>query len=228
MNGLPPFFIRNGTGGNEWLPVQHPQPGQAIPYEILLLRDAAAPQPAGRLLRQRQQRPGRHHPGQRPAEPGAARRRHLLPQQRLRRHPRRAHHRPPPGRAGRRRQGVVRHAAHPGRHGPGRRPVLRPPPGAGAGPGAWTRPDPARLARDPAVAQAVGRLALWNRRTPTGIAEGYDAADSDGQRQPRPAWSRPTARPPPSTRSGAARSSRAPSTPGWPPSGCRCPTASGP
>jgi penicillin G amidase len=33
--GLPPFFIRNGTGGNEWLPVQHPQPAQAIPYEIL-------------------------------------------------------------------------------------------------------------------------------------------------------------------------------------------------
>jgi penicillin amidase len=33
--GLPPFFIRNGTGGNEWLPVQHPQDAQAIPYEIL-------------------------------------------------------------------------------------------------------------------------------------------------------------------------------------------------
>jgi penicillin amidase len=33
--GLPPWFIRNGTGGNEWLPVQHPQPGQAVPYEIL-------------------------------------------------------------------------------------------------------------------------------------------------------------------------------------------------
>jgi penicillin amidase len=40
------------------------------------------------------------------------------------------------------------------------------------------------LARDRAVAEAVGRLALWNRRTPTGIAEGYDAADTDGQRQP--------------------------------------------
>ncbi len=35
VNGLPPFFIRDGTGGNEWLPVQHPQPGQAIPFEIL-------------------------------------------------------------------------------------------------------------------------------------------------------------------------------------------------
>jgi penicillin amidase len=34
--GLPPFFIRDGAGGdNEWLPVQNPQPGQALPYEIL-------------------------------------------------------------------------------------------------------------------------------------------------------------------------------------------------
>ena len=31
VNGLPPYFIRNGTGGNEWLPVRNPQPGQAIP-----------------------------------------------------------------------------------------------------------------------------------------------------------------------------------------------------
>jgi penicillin amidase len=35
VEGLPPWFIRNGTGGNEWLVVQHLQPGQAIPYEIL-------------------------------------------------------------------------------------------------------------------------------------------------------------------------------------------------
>lgn len=35
VNGVPPFFIRNGTGGNEWLPVVHPQPHQAIPFEIL-------------------------------------------------------------------------------------------------------------------------------------------------------------------------------------------------
>ena len=33
--GAPPWFIRNGQGGNEWLPVLHPQPEQAIPYEIL-------------------------------------------------------------------------------------------------------------------------------------------------------------------------------------------------
>ena len=35
VKGLPPWFIRDGTGGNEWLPARHRQPGQAIPYEIL-------------------------------------------------------------------------------------------------------------------------------------------------------------------------------------------------
>ncbi len=33
--GLPPFFLRNGTGGNEWMAVKNPQPNQALPYEIL-------------------------------------------------------------------------------------------------------------------------------------------------------------------------------------------------
>jgi penicillin amidase len=33
--GLPPFFIRNGTGGNDWLAVQHPQPNQSGSFEIL-------------------------------------------------------------------------------------------------------------------------------------------------------------------------------------------------
>ena len=35
VRGLPPWFIRNGASGNEWLPVQHPQAGQTVPYEIL-------------------------------------------------------------------------------------------------------------------------------------------------------------------------------------------------
>src|SRR5438034_4352330 len=35
VNGAPPFFVRNGLGGNEWLPVQNPQLGQVLPYEIL-------------------------------------------------------------------------------------------------------------------------------------------------------------------------------------------------
>ena len=84
------------------------------------------------------------------------------------------------------------------------------------------------LARDRAVAGAVGRLALWNRRTPTGIPEGYAAADVDGQRQPPTRLEQAPAPPPPSTRCGEASSSRVPSTPAWPPSASRCLTASGP
>jgi penicillin G amidase len=33
--GTPPYFIRNGTGGNEWMAVKNPQPNQALPFEIL-------------------------------------------------------------------------------------------------------------------------------------------------------------------------------------------------
>jgi penicillin amidase len=37
VDGLPPWFIRDGTGAmaNEWLPVMNPQPDQALDYEIL-------------------------------------------------------------------------------------------------------------------------------------------------------------------------------------------------
>jgi penicillin amidase len=33
--GLPPFFIRNGQGGNEWLPPQGSDPNRALPFAIL-------------------------------------------------------------------------------------------------------------------------------------------------------------------------------------------------
>ena len=39
VNGAPPWFIRDGQGGNEWLPVRHPQPHQALPYEILPFKE---------------------------------------------------------------------------------------------------------------------------------------------------------------------------------------------
>jgi penicillin amidase len=37
IDGLPPWFIRDGTGAaaNEWLPVMNPQPNQALDFEIL-------------------------------------------------------------------------------------------------------------------------------------------------------------------------------------------------
>ena len=34
VRGNPPYLLRDGTGGTEWLPVGHPQPQQAVPYEI--------------------------------------------------------------------------------------------------------------------------------------------------------------------------------------------------
>ena len=35
VNGVPPWFVRSGQGGNEWLAVQNPQPDQATPHEVL-------------------------------------------------------------------------------------------------------------------------------------------------------------------------------------------------
>ena len=35
VNGLPPYFIRNGTGGNEWIADSTPAEDQALAYEIL-------------------------------------------------------------------------------------------------------------------------------------------------------------------------------------------------
>ncbi len=45
----------------------------------------------------------------------------------------------------------------------------------------------AQLASDPRVAEAVARLAAWDQSTPTGIRAGYDANDGPGQlREPSP------------------------------------------
>jgi penicillin amidase len=38
----------------------------------------------------------------------------------------------------------------------------------------------AALAADPGVVEAVGRLGAWNFTTPTGVESGYDASDTDG------------------------------------------------
>ncbi|MCY1136782.1 penicillin acylase family protein [Actinoplanes sp. Pm04-4] len=35
VRGNPPYLLRDGTGGNEWLPVRHRQPNQTLPYEIV-------------------------------------------------------------------------------------------------------------------------------------------------------------------------------------------------
>lgn len=35
VTGVPPYLIRNGQGGNEWLPRTNTYPAQALPYEVL-------------------------------------------------------------------------------------------------------------------------------------------------------------------------------------------------
>jgi penicillin G amidase len=45
-------------------------------------------------------------------------------------------------------------------------------------------PELAELAKDPRIVEAVGRLGRWNHTFPTGIPEGYDAADRDGRLSP--------------------------------------------
>jgi penicillin G amidase len=187
VNGLPPFFIRDGTGGNEWLPVTHPQPGQAVPYEILPYGEM--PQivnpPAGFFVNANND----------PA--GTSLDNDVLNQLR-------------PG------GGIYYlNAGYDGIRG-GRITALIRAELAGDGSVSFadmqriqadtalvdaqffvpylvkalargaldSDPTLRGLARDRAVAKAVGRLALWNRRTPTGIAEGYDASDVDGRRLP--------------------------------------------
>ncbi|HZA82398.1 MAG TPA: penicillin acylase family protein, partial [Actinomycetes bacterium] len=187
VNGLPPYFIRNGTGGNEWLPVSHPQPGQAIPYEILPYEEMphivnppagffvnANNDPAGVTLDNdpmNQTRPGggiwylnNGYAGIRAGRITALLRAELAgdgtvsfaDMQRIQADTALVDA-----------QFFVPHVV---------RSLAR---------GALDSDPTLRgLARDRAVAEAVGRLALWNRRTPTGIPEGYDASDPDGQRRP--------------------------------------------
>jgi penicillin G amidase len=187
VNGLPPYFIRNGTGGNEWLPVRNPQPGQAIPYEILPYEEMpqvvnppagffvnANNDPAGVTLDNdpmNQTRPGggiwylnNGYAGIRAGRITALLRAELAgdgsvsfaDMQRIQADTALVDA-----------QYFVPHLVKALARGVvDSDPTLR------------------GLARNRAVAEAVGRLAIWSRRTPTGIAEGYDASDRDGQRQP--------------------------------------------
>jgi penicillin amidase len=184
VNGLPPWFIRDGQGGNEWLPVQHPQPGQAIPYEIYPADEmphivnpsagwfvSANNDPAGTVLDNdplNQLRPGGGIYYLNPGYDGfrAGRITEMI------RADLRAH-----------RKISVRDIEHmqadttlldaeyfvPW--------VLQ----AFADARSSAVPQLAALAADPRVAEAVHRLARWDFTTPTGIPQGYDARDVDGR-----------------------------------------------
>jgi len=185
--GLPPYFIRNGTGGNEWLAMPDPPPGQAIPYEILPPEEMphTVNPPAGFFVN------GNNDPI------GTTLDNNPLNQLR-------------PG------GGIYYlNAGYDGIRG-GRITELIRAELAGDGSvsfddmqriqadtalvdarffvphvlralrNAVGSDDPTlrALGRDRGVLEAVARLALWSRRTPTGIPEGYDARDPQGRRLP--------------------------------------------
>jgi penicillin G amidase len=183
VDGVPPYLVRNGTGGNEWLPATHHHPGQALPYEILPAAEmphlldprrgffvSANNDPAGTTLDNDpldQLRPGGGIYYLNAGYDGL--------------------------RAGRITEALT--AAL--RHGPlDASDIARIQsdtvlldaeffaPRIGA---ALLRarhsavPQLRALARDPKVVEAVLRLSTWDHSTPTGIAAGYDAADVDGR-----------------------------------------------
>jgi len=184
VRGLPPYFLRNGTGGNEWLAAINHYPGQALPYEILPPQEM--PQlvdpPAGFFVNANNDPAGTTLDNN--------------PLNQLR----------PTGglfylnvgydgfRGGRITE-IVREAI-------GERTTLGvrdvkdqqadvtlldaeffTPYVVAALQRATvsTTPALAALATDPAVLEAVGRLSAWDHTTPTGIPEGYDASDVNGR-----------------------------------------------
>ena len=190
VNGLPPWFIRNGQGGNEWLPVTHPQPHQAIPYEIYPAAEmphiinppgwfaSANNDPAGTTLDNdplNQTRPGGgiyylnySYDGFR-----AGRIEQML-RQRLGRGAA-GHKISMSGIEAMQADTTLLDAEYFVPH------ISR----AFADAKKSGVPQLAALAADPRVAEAVGRLGRWDFTTPTGIPQGYDAGRVPGS-QPSP------------------------------------------
>jgi penicillin amidase len=180
--GLPPWFIRNGTGGNEWLPVLHPQPEQAVP-EILpademphLVNPSAGwfvnanNDPAGTVLDNDPLNTLRPGGGLYYLNAGydfglrAGRITELIKAKLA---------------AGpvsfRDMQAIQADVVLPDAQ--FFVPLIKQALARGA---VTTEPLLKALANQPAVQAAVARLAAWNFKAPTGIAQGYDTADSNG------------------------------------------------
>jgi penicillin amidase len=184
VHGDPPYLLRDGTGGNEWLPATTRYPGQALPYEILPPQEMphlvdppagffvnANNDPAGTTLDNdplNQVRPGGGIYYLNVGYDGF--------------------------RAGRITE-MLRAAIGSGHKLTAQdvsdqqadvalldaeffTPYLL---DALARARASDDPTLAALGRDPGVMEAVGRLAGWDHTTPTGIPQGFDASDVDGQ-----------------------------------------------
>jgi penicillin amidase len=184
VDGLPPFFVRDGTGGNEWLPVENPQPGQALPYEILppdemphVINPAAGwfvnanNDPAGTTLDNDPLDQLRPTGGIYYLSPGYD-----------------------GFRGGRITEMIRAEIARDGSISFEEMQAMQADVtlldaevfvphllAAFDGAAGSSTPELATLAADPRVAEAIERLRSWDFTTPTGIAEGYDATDADGQ-----------------------------------------------
>jgi penicillin amidase len=189
--GLPPFLIRDGSGPNNWVPDPARSQGQAVPFALVPPEEMphVVNPPAGFVVNGTEDASGFVLDNdllnqQRPSSPGAIHYLGAKPVRGLRN-----------GRvtallrakidAGellslddmRRFQGdtVALHAEL-------LTPHLVSALASAQRPGAPAAL--ATLAADARVVEAVGRLAAWDFSNPTGIEEGYDAADEDGVRAP--------------------------------------------
>jgi penicillin G amidase len=183
VRGNPPYLLRDGTGGNEWLPVTNPQPNQAAPYEIVPFNEL--PQvvnpPAGFIVSANndptansfdnnvlnQVRPGGgiaylgfFHNGFR-----AGRITDMV---------KAAITKGPISTA----DVVKMQADVTSLDGQFFTPVITK---ALDRAKRSSTPELAGVVKDPRIVEAVGRLARWNFTYPTGIPEGYDSSDVDGR-----------------------------------------------
>ncbi len=187
--GLPPFLIRDGQGGNEWLPAQGNDPNRALPFAILPFSEM--PQlinpPRGFIVNSNNDPTGNNRDNNvlNVLRPGGGIR-----------YIGSGYNFDLGIRAGRIEQLLTSFLAS------GRKlevqdlqrvqsdvvmgdanffvPFIVRALGNALRPGA-----PGELtsfAKDPRIVQAVARMAVWDRSTPTGIVEGFDASDQNGKR----------------------------------------------
>jgi penicillin amidase len=183
VNGNPPYLLRNGTGGNEWLPVRNRQSNQLLPYEIVPFSEM--PQvvnpPAGFVVSANNDPTGNTFDNNvlnqvRP-DGGTFYLSHLHNGFRAGRITDLV--RAAVARGGITQADVVNMQADvTGIDGQFFTPIIS---------NALDRarrsatPELAALAKDPRIVEAVGRMSRWNHAYPTGIPEGYDASDRDGR-----------------------------------------------
>ena len=184
--GLPPYFIRNGTGGNEWIPDSTQAEDQALPYEILPTSelDQLVNPARGWISNANQDPTGQTYDNDPLNElrPGGGIR-YLSP----------GHS---DGNRNARVRARIGEALADGTVSFAEMQAIQSdvklndaavlvPFVVGAFQAAQTpgAPPPlAALGAQPRIQEAVSRLAAWQFSTPTGIAEGYDAADVNGVR----------------------------------------------